>query len=163
MCQPRAAWFSLWLTNTENNSNEMESVFCSIIVKLAQEREISFVFPYDMGKVASELQNLNVRASKTKGWLVVEAPSWDLPLISGISAAASFTTFYAIVDGVKCQSDKLADMFNKLGSYYFMVVFTHYDESIEILSRYIDNKTIEQVVIAVGTEKDVRTVIESGV
>ncbi len=155
------AWLAdLFLSNGEIHSEDAARIFSSIIHRLAKDHRISFLFPYDIGEVKRKLRNINVQAIKRKDGLLIKPQASDLPLMNTILKATSFTTFYALVDSEKPEQGNLADIFNDLDSYNFIVVFSIYDDSIEILSHSVDERTIKMAVSGIGAEEGIETIFE---
>ena len=131
-------------------------IFWRIIYKLADGRTIRLLFPYDVGVIKKKLSSLGVTAKKEGRWLWLDVDQLELSKLMEVLEEASFTTFYAQVDGVKVVSQKPVDLINSLKQQYFLVVFTLYDESMEILSLLLPSDSIMNIIRQVGLEENVK-------
>lgn len=138
------------------SKKELVRIFGLIIQKLSAGKLVKFLFPYDIKEVKKNLLRFNAKTKEEGSWLWLEIPSPQLSNLVQVLEAASFTTFYAQVDGVKVVPKEPSNLLNSLKQNYFLVVFTLYDESMEILSMHIPSDTIINVSREVGLEEKVK-------
>jgi hypothetical protein len=153
---------SFWLTEPTSKKllplKVSARVFGMIIHRLSEGHTIRFLFPYDVGQVKNRLSDLRVAAKKESGWLWLEITPLELPKLMQVLEAASFTTFYAQVNGEKVIPPKPTGLFDALKQTYFLVVFTLYDDSIEILSSVVPPDVIINCAREVGIKEGVQVV-----
>ncbi len=130
-------------------------LFGLIIHRLAGGRSISILFPYDIDKIRKKISGLNSDGK----WVRIEITSFEVSHLIQILEAASFTTFYAQVGGGKAIPRLPAHLFkDNLKQAQFLVVFTLYDESMEVLSIPIPSDTVMTIAREVASEEGVRIV-----
>lgn len=144
-------------------TRDLVRVFGSIVHRLAEVRSIWVLFPYDVGQVKKKLGALNIESRKERGGLAVEIASPHLPLLTRVLEAGESTTFYSLVEKeagspsprIPPRTD-LKLLFKNLGQAYFLGVFSLYDESMELLSKFLPAELIISAVREVGTEEGVQ-------
>lgn len=144
-------------------TRDLVRVFGSIVHRLAEVRSIWVLFPYDVGQVKRKLGALNIESRKERGTLAVEIASPHLPLLTQVLEAGASTTFYSLVEKEAGSpppwTPPLTDLkllFKDFGQAYFLGVFSLYDESMELLSKFLPAEFIINAVREVGTEEGVQ-------
>jgi len=138
-------------------SKNVAQVFSSILYKLAGGRPLIVLFPDDLGEIKKKLKGLNISQKEKKGGLWIEVTSPDASSISQILEVTGFTTFYVQVKHEtqvleRAINGKVEDLFNRLEESYFVGVLTIYDESMEVISKFLPACIITNIVREVGTE-----------
>lgn len=150
-------------------SADIARTFGSVLHRLAKERPINLLFPYDVQQVESDLRNLKVPVRKENGNLWVEIAPPHIPMLVKVLEAGAFTTFYGRVDGeLGKQSIGIGKesgpglLFRRVGQHYFLAVFSLYDEGLELVSKQLPSEVVINTVQAVSAEEGIQVCCISG-
>jgi hypothetical protein len=144
-------------------SVDLARVFGLILHKLAKERPINLLFPYDDRKVQRNLKKINVQVGKEKRNLWVEIAPPHIPTLVKVLEAGAFTTFYGCVDGELGKQITGRDeengpdlLFKRAGQSYFLTAFSLFDEGLEIISKYLSAESVINTVQTVAAEEGIQ-------
>ena len=142
---------------------DLARVFGAIVHTLAESRPVRLLFPGDVKTIKRKLRQLNVETKEGRKSVWVELTYPHLPLLADVLEAAAFTTFYASVGGEEAvrslqtvRGSEAALLLRKLGDHYFIAVFALYDESIELLSKFIPAEFVINAARETGAEAGIK-------
>jgi hypothetical protein len=127
-------------------NEDLARIFGSVLGRLAGERHINLLFPYDVTEVAIKLRRLNIEGNKENGALLIELTAPQFPMLLHVLEQAAFTTFYAFTNEMRPPPRNPSLLFENLDAICFAAVFTLYDDAIEVLSKAVKAEEIIDVV-----------------
>lgn len=127
-------------------NEDLARIFASVLGRLAAQRPINLLFPYDVIEVARKLRTLNIEGRKENGALLIELAVTQFPMLSQILEQAAFTTFYGYANQMRPVPTKPSLLFENLDGVFFAAVFMLYDDSMELLSKAVKGEEIIDVV-----------------
>ena len=147
----------------EIDTQILAQVFSAIVYRLAGGRSINLLFPRDteLGSVKREIKKINLQWAKVRKWLTIDVTSMELCLFSKILEAISFAHFYAEIDGKEDLPDKALDIFQKMEKRYVVIVFSLYDESIEIISELVTAEAVLKISRELGEEMGFEVILQN--
>lgn len=153
---------SLFLTSSGKmqllSSRDLSRIFVLIIQKLAEGRSVQFLFPYDKKEVKNKISKFKMGEEESNGLLWFETDFTHITTIGQILEEASFTTFFALIGSEKTAPNNLSDLMKSLKKKYLVIVFSLFDESIEVLSAIVPGEKVLNVAREVCTEMNVEFV-----
>jgi hypothetical protein len=119
-------------------AEDLARVFSRIVQALAGERVVRLFFPYEVSALRRDLKEFAAQLQEEGDALYAEVPPPHLPLLVRLSEKAAYSTFFgcvaADVTNPMPRWTNPTALLADLRSLQFVVVFTLYDESIELLS-----------------------------
>jgi len=144
-------------------ARDLARVFGSIVHRLAESRPVRLLFPRDVRTIKRKLHQLGVETKEGRKSVWVEVTYPHLPLLAEVLEAGAFTAFYASVGGEEAvrslQTIRWSEatlLLRKLGDHYFVAVFALYDESVELLSKFVPAEFVINAVREVGAEAGIK-------
>ena len=144
------------------SSRTLAELFGALLDSLAEQRPIQLVFSHDVRQAEQKLEVLNLSSRKDRGSIRIEVALPHLPKLSRILEAGAFTTFYGYVDaGTTIPNESSVKetmpgaLFKSLDKYYFVCVFSLYDESMELISKALSEELVINALQSVGALKGI--------
>lgn len=138
----------------EMPSRDVARVFTALVHKLAGGRTITLVFDDHPARVKRVLGALSIQATRAGRSLWVDLSPVDLALLVRVLEEVTFATFCAAVNGEKFSRE--SDILRSLDQIYFAVIFEMYDDSMELLSKFVPAELVLNAVREVGAEEGIR-------
>jgi len=137
------------------NNKILAEVFTSLVTELADHRHIRLLFPRqnEEGAIKRALRKANIEYEKEGDWFLTDVGTRDATILKQILEAISFTEFYAQIDGHGPLPKKVSGLLDALENHYFVCLFSLYDESMEIFSKFLKEEEVLEAARQMGREK----------
>lgn len=155
---PRVLRASICLLNDggkrEVPARDVARVFTALVDKLAGGRTITLVFGDHPARVRRVLGALGIQAAIVGGSLWIDLSPVELALLVRVLEKVTLATFCAAVNGQEIRRE--SDILRSLDRIYFAVIFEMYDDSMELLSKFVPAELVLNAVREVGAEEGIR-------